>query len=81
MKRYINHNYFDVLGANQYYLLGFFAADGNSEKTSKSGYTIRWQLKDLELVKKIKKEFDSEHKITTRCNRGRKYYGIAFASS
>lgn len=48
------------------YVLGFFTADGNMVKNKRGAHFIEFQITDKELLEKIRKLLNSNHKITAR---------------
>lgn len=65
---YVNENYFKKWSPNMAYVLGFILADGCIIRGSHKGYSdalkFGVQLKDKDILEKIKKDLDSEHKIS-----------------
>jgi len=78
----VNHHYFDISGHNQYYILGFWAADGCVSKGNRhANYVIRFSQKEKGILEKIRKEFDSQHTITSSMQDGTQYYSFSFTSN
>lgn len=48
------------------YVLGFFTADGNMLKNKRGAHFIEFQITDKDLLEKIRKLLNSNHKITSR---------------
>ncbi len=48
------------------YILGFFTADGNMIRNKRGAHFIEFQITDRDLLIKIRRTLDSNHKITTR---------------
>jgi len=48
------------------YVLGFFCADGSMSKNKRGAHFIEFQITDKDLLEKIRKLLDSDHKITER---------------
>lgn len=48
------------------YVLGFFTADGSMIKNKRGAHFIEFQITDKDLLKKIRKAVNSNHKITVR---------------
>ena len=67
-----NENFFKKWSPEMAYILGFFAADGSMYKTKRGTHFIEFQITDKELLKQIRKLFDSNHKIAMR-NRNKKW--------
>lgn len=59
----INENYFDNIGVNQAWLMGFIASDGTIRKDSNE-IKIGLSSVDREILEKIKEEIQSPRKIT-----------------
>lgn len=61
----IDMNFFEKWSPNLAYIVGFIASDGSIIFPSKKGGGggVRWQIKDLELLKKIRKTLGSSHPI------------------
>lgn len=53
------------------YVLGFFAADGNMIRGSRGNHYISFQINDRDILEKMRKLLDSEHKIATRTRSNR----------
>lgn len=64
----INENYFNKWSPNMAYVLGFILSDGCITKGTYTGYSdalkFGVQLKDKDILEKIKKELKSEHAIS-----------------
>jgi hypothetical protein len=64
----INENYFSTWSPNMAYILGFILADGCIIRGTYKGYSdslkFGVQLKDRDILEKIKKELHSEHAIS-----------------
>ncbi|MFH1643442.1 MAG: hypothetical protein ABH967_02310 [Patescibacteria group bacterium] len=64
----INECYFKKWSPNMAYILGFISSDGCIVKGTHKGYSdslkFGVQQKDIDILKKIKKEFSSKHKIS-----------------
>ena len=59
----INEKYFNIIDTpEKAYILGWIISDGYVNK-----YKLSFCIKDLEILLKIKKELNSEHKITQSC--------------
>lgn len=73
-KKYlINENYFDNIGSNQAYILGFFAADGWNRKRDNL-LELTLQQSDIEILERIKEKMGMSREIrqfTTKdgCNK------------
>ena len=63
-----NHNFFEKIDTEEKaYILGFLTGDGNvGYKSKKNRITIGLQKEDIDILEKIKKALNSNHKITTR---------------
>ena len=61
-RKSVNDNYFDNIGVNQAWLMGFLAADGYIGKQVNT-IEISLSSKDKEILKKIKKEVEIERPI------------------
>ena len=48
------------------YILGFFTADGNMIKNKRGAHFIEFEITDKDLLEKIRKLLNSNHKITAR---------------
>jgi len=55
------------------YVLGFFVADGSMVKNRRGAHFIEFQITDKDLLKKIRKLFGSNHKISIRKNKSNKW--------
>lgn len=62
----VNKDFFKKWSPEMAYVLGFFAADGCITVNSRGGEYFVIQISDLDLLKKIKKILESDHKITKR---------------
>lgn len=64
----VNENYFKKWSSNMAYILGFILADGCIIKGTYKGYSdslkFGVQLSDKDILEKIKKEIQSEHKLS-----------------
>ncbi len=64
----VNEDYFRNWSPNMAYILGFILADGCIIKGTYKGYSdslkFGVQLRDIDILEKIKKELNAEHKIT-----------------
>jgi hypothetical protein len=71
-KLYVNENYFNKWSPNMAYVLGFILADGCIIRGTYKGYSdslkFGVQLKDRDILEKIKVEFRSEHSISITRN-------------
>lgn len=67
-----NENYFDTYSSNMFHLLGLFIADGSISEDNK----FEICSKDKDIIEKVKKELQSEHKISVRTVDGREYYRL-----
>lgn len=67
-RRRVNENYFKEWTVEMAYILGFILTDGCIIKGSYKGYSdslkLGVQLCDVDILEKIKKELNSDHKIT-----------------
>jgi hypothetical protein len=63
----INEDYFKTWSNNMAYLLGFFVADGNMPQEAQM---ISYSQKDPEILKRIREELGSNHRITKNKNTG-----------
>jgi hypothetical protein len=65
---YVNENYFNKWSPNMAYILGYIVADGCIINGSPHGYSdslkLGVQLKDKDILEKIKKELNSQHAIS-----------------
>lgn len=61
-KKY-NKDFFKKWSPNMAYILGFLYADGNIIKTKRGTHFVALQIKDKEILYKIRKVLDSNHKI------------------
>lgn len=64
-KRY-DKSFFKRWSSNMSYILGFLYADGNIIKTKRGTHFVALQIKDKEILCKIRKALDSNHKISIR---------------
>jgi hypothetical protein len=68
----VNEDYFNQWSSNMAYILGFIVADGCIVIGTYKGYSdalkFGVQLKDRDILEKIKKELNSEHAISTLRN-------------
>lgn len=64
----VDEDYFKKWSSNMAYVLGFILADGSIVKSKRKGHSDSLKfgvhLKDADILKKIKKELESEHKIS-----------------
>lgn len=65
-----NENFFKKWSPKMAYVLGFFTADGNMIKNKRGACFIEFQITDKNLLGKIKKAFNSNHKIAIRKKQG-----------
>ena len=69
---YVNEDYFKKWSPNMAYILGYILADGCIIKGTYTGYSdslkFGVQLKDKDILEKIKKELSSEHSISINKN-------------
>ena len=67
-RKRVNESYFKKWSPNMAYLLGFILTDGCITKGTYKGYSdalkFGVQIKDIDILEKIKKELSSEHKIS-----------------
>ena len=61
-----NENFFKKWSAEMAYVLGFFAADGTMIKNKREAHFIEFSNTDKNLLEKIKKTLNSNHKISFR---------------
>lgn len=61
-RKFVNDNYFDTIGVNQAWLMGFIAADGTIRK-ERNSIKIGLSYVDREILEKIKKELSIEKNI------------------
>jgi len=59
-------NFFKKWTPEMAYILGFFTADGTMIKNRRGAHFIEFQITDRNLLRKIKRSFGSNHKITAR---------------
>ena len=75
--KFINHRYFKTIDSrNKAYIVGFLCADGCIYSTCNK-VSCGLNIKDIEVLRFIKKELESDHKISkykTFDKRTRKYY-------
>tara|TARA_B100001778_G_C18448593_1_gene565658 strand:+ start:217 stop:846 length:630 start_codon:yes stop_codon:yes gene_type:complete len=55
------------------YVLGFFAADGSMVKNSRGACFIEFHVTDIEILEKIRVAMESDHKISVRLPRHKKW--------
>lgn len=70
MHRAINKDFFKKWSPEMAYVLGFFAADGYMTLNGRGGHFWNIQIVDRDILEGIKKEIQSEHKISTRTRKG-----------
>jgi intein-encoded DNA endonuclease-like protein len=74
----INENYFKKWFENMAYVLGFIFSDGNITETIRNGYSDKLAFglhkKDLDILKKIKRELSAEQKLSFSKNYV--YFGV-----
>ena len=67
-RKQVNESYFRVWSRKMAYVLGFILADGCIIQGTYKGYSDSLKLgvhvKDIDILEKIKKELESEHKIS-----------------
>jgi len=61
-----NENFFKNWSPEMAYVLGFFSADGCMMKNKRGARFIEFQITDKDLLEKIRKLINSNHKITPR---------------
>ncbi len=64
IKKEVNKNFFKTWSGDMSYVLGFFAADGSMLQNNRGACFIDFKICDLELLEKIKKSLESNHKIS-----------------
>lgn len=69
-KHEIDETFFKNLNENSAYVLGWIASDGHIQFIPKKKYSIRLELKDLDILEKIRELMKSTHPITKREDRG-----------
>lgn len=79
-RSYVNDNYFDEMGINQCYLLGFIAADGNVSKINNK-IKIALSSIDKDFLIKVRNELEVENEIRDEeTNKGFKVSTLFFSS-
>ncbi len=66
IKKNINNDFFKNWTPEMAYVLGFFFADGSYDVNKNGGEYFSFQIVDRDLLEKIKKVMDSDHKISVR---------------
>lgn len=74
--RNINQDFFKSWSNNMSYVLGFFAADGCMIRNKRSACFIEFKICDLELLENIKQALGSDHKISKRVVKNKKWKNI-----
>lgn len=69
VQKAVNKDFFKIWTKEMAYVLGFFAADGYVTINKRGGHFLCIQITDKELLEKIKKVMQSEHKIGIRLPR------------
>ena len=69
----INKDFFKTWTPEMAYVLGFFAADGYITINKRGGHFFSIDIKDKELIWKIKEAIQSEHAISVRKRAGGQY--------
>src|SRR3989344_5786193 len=72
----LNQNFFKKWSRGMAYMLGFFAADGSMYKTKRETHFIEFQITDRNLLKAIQNVLRSNHKISMRSNKNKKWKDI-----
>ena len=75
-----NEDFFKKWSSEMAYVLGFFCADGSMTKNKRGAHFIEFYIKDLDLLKKIRKSLKSNHKIKTRKRSGLVAYRLQIGS-
>ena len=74
----INENYFKKWSESMAYVLGFIFSDGNITETIRNGYSDKLAIglhkKDIDILKKIKRELSAEQKLSF--SRNYVYFGV-----
>jgi DNA-binding transcriptional regulator WhiA len=65
----VNQHFFKKWSSEMAYVLGFFTADGNMLHNKRGAYFMEFYITDREIIEKIKKLLESNHKIATRDRR------------
>jgi hypothetical protein len=68
--RKVNQDFFKTWSGGMAYVLGFFAADGNLIKTKRNTHFFSLEICDLDVLQKIKKLMNADHKIGIRPSKG-----------
>jgi len=61
-----NENFFKKWSSKMAYILGFFCADGSMIKNKRGAHFIEFEITDRDLLERIKKLLNSNHKIQVR---------------
>ena len=64
--RMLNQDFFKKWSSEMAYVLGFFAADGNMMRHKNGGCYVELTSNDIEILRKIKKMMNFDHKISKR---------------
>jgi hypothetical protein len=76
----INENYFEKWSAKMAYILGFIFADGSIIKPKNKGYSDRLSfgvnIKDIDILKKIKRELSAGHSLSMNNNTDSVHFSI-----
>lgn len=73
MRREVNKNFFKKWTPEMAYVLGFFAADGSMLKNNRGGCYLEFQVADRSALVQIQKAMKSNHKISKRKERNKKW--------
>lgn len=76
----VNIDFFKKWTEDMAYILGFLYADGNIIKNKRGAHFISFYSADLDLLEKIKKIMNAEHKISLRKSITFKNYSIQIGS-
>jgi intein-encoded DNA endonuclease-like protein len=65
----VNKDFFKKWSPDMAYMLGFFFADGSLDINPRGSHYFSFQIKDKDLLGKLKKTLSSEHKISKRIHK------------
>ncbi len=73
-KKVVNKDFFKNWSSEMAYVLGFFAADGYMWESARGAYFFGFQIKDKNLLYKIRKILNSNHKIAQRISKNSNWH-------
>lgn len=80
MYREVNKEFFNKWTNEMAYILGFFAADGNMQKTKRGTHFIAFYSADRDILESIQRVMASAHKLSERKSRSGAVYRFQIGS-